>query len=111
MDKIEKYKKIIIEECTKLDSYINRDQPNIRYRSVIDQTSNHFITYAIGRDNKGQFVHDWVYHIELMNEKIFIHEDRSDEGIASILAEKGIDAAMIVKSFEELDLLNLGLAA
>lgn len=98
MDRIEAYKKII-QDCLmeEADKPIN---PNYAVPCVFvqDQLADRFILLAKGWLKK-RYVHYFIYHIEIIDEKIWIHEDRTDTGIALALVERGIPKSAIILGY------------
>ena len=68
---------------------------------IIDKNENHFILLDIGWQGD-EFIHEWVFHIEIKDDKVWIHEDMTDRSIAKELIDAGIDESDIVISFWEM---------
>ncbi|KHD10911.1 hypothetical protein PN36_15795 [Candidatus Thiomargarita nelsonii] len=63
------------------------DEPRVRYTLL-----------EMGWDNK-KYVHDCIIHVELINDKIWIQYDGTEEGIATDLVEAGVPKYDIVLGF------------
>ncbi len=98
MDKIINYRKIIrsIMEMSVVRTPIN--MPLVENHLIIDKDENHFILLAIGW-NKGEFIHEWLYHLQLKDGKIHVFEDWTDPGILDLLTEKGIPQKDIIPAY------------
>lgn len=42
-----------------------------------------------------EFIHEWVFHIEIRDNKVWIHEDLTDANIGQILIDAGIEESDI----------------
>ena len=98
MDKITTYQNIINHILSKWTNYSNTDMPNVKYELLVDENKCNYILYVIGWHNNN-YHHDWVYHLQIKGDKIWIHEDRTDEPIANVLIQKGIDQSAIVLGY------------
>ena len=98
MDKIEQYKEIIKTELKNWEGYHNSDMPNIEYQLIIDQNQEQFILLSVGWHNES-YIHNWLFHLQLKDGQVWIHEDMTDAGIAKLLQEKGVPKSDIVLGF------------
>lgn len=89
----------IIADCLKTEANQAIDNELAVPRTlVVDILTNHFILLAKGWKGK-KYIHYFIYHIEILNDKVWIHEDRTDTGIANVLVEKGIKKSDIVLGY------------
>lgn len=98
MEKIEKYQQILtdfLEEYSKI-SYANA--PALEQQVIIDTKRNHFELVSLGW-NKGQFVHDVVFHFDIKENKIWILQNWTDIKLSRELVNRGIEANDIVIGF------------
>lgn len=98
MEKVNKYQQIIrrVLENHLRDSIAN--MPEVRSELIIDEAEHHFILLDIGWNDK-KYIHEWVFHIEIKDNKIWIHEDLTDTGIAKELVENDIPESDIILAF------------
>lgn len=98
MEKAIKYQQIIrsVLEHHLQDAIAN--MPDVHSELIIDEAGHHFILVDMGWNDK-KYIHDWVFHIEIKNDKIWIHEDLTDIGIAKELIENGIPESDIILAF------------
>ncbi len=93
MDKVERYRQIIqrvIEETAALLSEGNR----ISILPVCDPVHDQYLLISDGWHHEGR-EHDIVFHAQLRDGRFLIEDDRTEEGIATLLREAGIDDADI----------------
>lgn len=98
MDTLKKYKELINEI---LEKYANRtpvNKPNVEYQQVVDEKRKQYILLAVGWHEQ-EYVHNWIFHLELKDGKIWIHEDLTDPGIKVLLMESGLPESEIVLGY------------
>ena len=100
MDKIRHYKNIILKELDQWVGYHNSDMPGIEYQLIIDKSEQQFILLSVGWHNE-EYSHNWLFHLQIKDKKVWIHEDLTDVGLANILQQKGIPKQDIVLGFVE----------
>ena len=98
MDTIMEYKDHI-EEILK--NYANRkpvNKPKLEYQIVTDLNRHQFILLVVGW-HEHEYTHNWIFHLQLKGNKIWIHEDLTDPGIKVLLMEKGVPESDIILGF------------
>lgn len=75
---------------------INR--PQLEYQLIVDGERLQFILLAVGW-HRNEFIHNWIFHIQLKGGKIWVYEDMTDPGIKVLLMEKGVPEPDIVLGF------------
>ncbi|MEM9886380.1 MAG: element excision factor XisI family protein [Bacteroidota bacterium] len=98
MDQLTTYKKIIQQE---LESRISNKVINAvehSHKLIIDEEKNNFILLSMGWIGK-RYKCEIVYHFEVKDGKIWIHQDNTDVGIAEIISSKGIPKSNIVLAY------------
>ena len=100
MDKINQYKSIIQKELKCQASYSNSDMPNVHSQAIVSEDGNHFILLILGWNGK-HYHHQLAFHIEIKNGLVWIHEDKTDTGIALNLEENGIPSSDIILGFAQ----------
>ena len=110
MEKVELYKNIIRKELSEWEELNNSDMPSVRNIFLEDVERNSFVLITMGWHNN-TYIHNWLIHIEIKEEKIWIHEDLTGIGIINQLLEKEIPKSDIILAFIEPYLRdNTGLA-
>jgi len=65
---------------------------------IFDDDRNRYTLLEMGWEHK-KYVHDSIIHVELINDKIWIQYDGTEEGIATDLLEAGVPKNNIVLGF------------
>ena len=86
-------KNIITEQAQYKPAY-----GDIESHVVFDEMQSRYTLLEMGWDNK-KYVHDCMIHVELINDKIWIQYDGTEEGIATHLLEAGVPKNDIVLGF------------
>ena len=93
-----RYKKIIKEQ---LEEYVKPslvNLPDVKTKLIVDKDQTHFIVLDLGWQ-EDEFIHEWVFHIEIKDNEVWIHEDATDSNIAQRLIDAGVDQSHIHISF------------
>jgi len=98
MDRITKYKGILRGELSEQATYGASDMPQIYSQAIVSEDENHYLLIILGWHQK-KYVHNLAFHLELRDGKVWIHEDKTDVGIADRLVERGIPSSDIVLGF------------
>ncbi|MGB0930663.1 MAG: element excision factor XisI family protein [Chitinophagales bacterium] len=98
MDKINNYKQIIQKAFEYQASKFNHPLPYAGTRVYIGENKNHFILMDIGWKGK-IYLHRILYTVEIINDKIWIHEDNTDTDLIGKLLDAGIPKKDIVLGF------------
>lgn len=98
MDKIKKYK-TTLEDIFKYQASIQvSNTPNTKMHLFIGQEKEHFILMNIGWQGK-RYHHTLFFNVEIINNKIWIHEDNTDIDLVGKLLDSGIPKSDIVLGF------------
>lgn len=97
MDTLDRYREII-QHILKEYTTIPYAYGEITTELIVSQNSQHFLLMDEGWQN-GVRVHDCLVHIQIRDDKIWIHQDGTDEGIADKLVAAGIPKQQIVLGF------------
>ena len=96
MDRLEKYEKIIIKKFSSYADSWNKNDKSIKSQPILDLEGKHFQLIRYGWKTEEEYVHYCVFHIDLINGKVWIQENRTDILIAEELVELGIEKKDIV---------------
>lgn len=99
MDKIRSYQNII---TTLLEEYaaIPPSYPTtLRDELIIDTQRNHFQLITVGWENN-QFVHEAIFHLDIIDGKVWIQQNNSEAKLTDELIERGIEKSDIVLGFQ-----------
>ena len=99
MDRLESYRQII---RTVLRRYVNIDYANVdvENQSVFDSETDQYIIVSYGWGNKRR-IHGCLIHINIIEGKVWVQRDGTEDGIANELVEAGIPKEEIVLGFHE----------
>ncbi|CAD5937953.1 XisI protein [Planktothrix agardhii] len=97
MDSLVQYREVIQE---KLKEYteIPYAYGDLQCRLIISEDRNNFLLITLGWEDDVQ-VHGCLVHIEVIGDKIWIHRDGLEDGIANELVKAGIPKNQIVLGF------------
>nr|VFK32903.1 MAG: XisI protein [Candidatus Kentron sp. MB]VFK75793.1 MAG: XisI protein [Candidatus Kentron sp. MB] len=102
MDTIEHDSRLIqdiINEYAR-NSYAHGD---IQTQTVFDTLGNHYLLMLVGREGPRR-VHGCLIHIDIINGKIWVQRDGTEEGIVTELLNAGIPKDRIVLGFRSPDM-------
>ncbi len=98
MDKITKYKQLIQKEMEYQASIRIANIPDVPSKLFIGENKQFFTLYFIGWQGK-EYIHNHLFNIEIIGDKVWIHEDATDICIADKLVERGIAKEDIVLGY------------
>ena len=107
MDKIIQYRELIKKILTEYDYLLNQS-PDRRAETclIFDENRNHYLWMSVDWVNQKRINHTHVY-IRIKNEKIYLEEDCTEEGIAVELMREGVPTEDIVLAFYDPETRNL----
>lgn len=98
MDTLKEYRRIIRELLEKYATY-KPARGDVQIEVVLDQDNDHYELMYAGWNGKYR-IHGSVLHIDIRNEKVWIQQDGTEEGIAEELVKAGIPRERIVPGFK-----------
>jgi len=98
MDTMKEYRRIIRELIERYATY-KPARGDVQIEVVIDQDNDHYELMYAGWNGKYR-IHGSVLHIDIRDEKVWIQQDGTEEGIAEELVKKGIPRERIVLGFK-----------
>jgi hypothetical protein len=99
MDRLDDYRqavRTVLEPYARI-TYANVDVKN---RQVFDRETDRYIILSVGWDRQ-RHLHSCLLHIEIIDGKVWIQLDNTEEGIAEELIQAGIAKEDIVLGFHE----------
>lgn len=113
MDKLRNYRSIVQKILTEYDRFVSTTSTEERENFLVfDEQRDHYLWLHMGWQGKQRFKGVTI-HLRIKNEKIWIEEDWTEEGIATELLEDGVPPEDIVLAFyppEERDLTEFAVA-
>lgn len=98
MDKITQYQQVIFELLREYAAIPSSYPTTLKDEVVADTVRNHFQLITLGWENS-KFVYDVVFHIDIIEDKVWIQQNNTEADIASELIERGILASDVVIGF------------
>jgi XisI protein len=99
MDKIAKYRTLIKTILTNYDQLASTPAtPGIETLLSFDEERDQYIWFQVGWTSKER-VRGITIHVRIKNDKIWVEEDWTDEGIANALIQAGVPPRDIVLGF------------
>lgn len=97
MDTLTTYRQIVQQV---LSAYVPRQYAhgNFHNEAVFDEQRDRYVIMSVGWD-KTKRVHGSLIHIDIINGKLWIQRDGTEEGVALDLEEAGIPKEHIVLAF------------
>jgi XisI protein len=95
MEKIKQYQKIIISLLEEYEKDWTQPNSDVKYQVIADEKRNRFQLICIGWEN-GTYFHNTVFHLDIINEKIWIQENATDVLLAPELMKQGVSNEAIV---------------
>lgn len=102
MDTLENYRQVI-RRVLKEYSEIPYAFGDIQSQTVFDTEFDRYLLMIIGREGIKR-VHGCLVHIDIINDKIWIQRDGTEEGITTELLKAGIPKEKIVLGFRSLEM-------
>ena len=98
MEAITKYQDIIQKELEYQASIRISTAPTVERHLVVNENRTEFLLLNVGW-YKHHYRHAIVFHLQIKGDKVWVHEDNTDLGIAEVIAKEGIPKSKIVLGF------------
>ena len=99
MDQIENYRKTI-EDILNEHARIPYAHGNLRCETVFDRESDRYLLVTVGWQEDQRIYHVLV-HVEILDGKLWIQHDGTEDGVATELVAAGVPKDQIVLGFHE----------
>ncbi len=107
MDKLAQYRTIIQKLFTAFAAWANRTPPpNTELLTVFDEQHDYYLLLNV-QWGRYECVQSAMVFVRLVNDKIYIEEDWTEEGIATGLLNEGVPKQDIVLAFQPPELRAL----
>ena len=100
MEKITHYRGIIkniFKEYAATRIPANDSNPG--YQLIFDEINGHYLLYRTSWKEELRRVHFCVFHIDIINNKLWVQEDATDYDLVGVLEEQGIPKEDMVLAF------------
>lgn len=98
MDKLIKYREVILAILNKYVKIRLANSPEIENELILDEKGDHYQLIRVGFEDNRR-VHYCVFHFDIKNDKIWIQQDTTDIPVAQLLLDAGIPKEDIVLAF------------
>jgi hypothetical protein len=98
MDKLEHYRKTIIEVLKEQASHRPKNYPDILIQLVVDKENDHYFLYHTGWKDMNR-IHDCLFHVDIIDGKVWAQEDNTNVDIVTEIVERGVPKEDIVLGF------------
>lgn len=78
------------------------DDPESEIQLVMDEAQDHYLLIETGW-HQNRRIYGTLIHIDIINEKIWIQQDGTEEGIANELVNLGVSPQQIVLAYKTLE--------
>ena len=97
MEPLDQYRNIIVDLLKEL-AVRRYSHGDIKNQAVIDRQGDHYLVMSQGWD-KLERIHGTLLHIDIIDGKLWINRDGTEDGIANRLVEQGVPKNKIVLAF------------
>ena len=105
LDKVARYRSIIRDLILERASY-KLSHGDVRTEAVIDLENDHYEIIRVGWDGQRR-IHGCAIHLDIIDGKVWIQHDGTDEPVADVLLEAGVPQEDIVLGFHPADVRPL----
>ncbi|MEK7256758.1 MAG: element excision factor XisI family protein [Bacteroidota bacterium] len=100
MDKISKYRGILENYLQYRASLKIANSPDEKAHLVIDREKDEYVLLWVGWSGVS-YKHGLMFHFQIVDGKVWIHENRTDIDLVEVLSEAGILSEDIIPGFVE----------
>lgn len=98
MDKVKKLKKATLKVLADYQKQFKQTSQNIKNQIIADDKNNHFQFLWTGWKGD-QHIFSIAFHIDILQDKIWIQKDNTEVGVANLLVENGVAKDDIVLAY------------
>lgn len=102
MDTLDNFRQIICDIIID-HAKIPYSYGEIEQQTIFDKEGDHYLLMLVGREGVRR-VHGCLIHLDIINGKIWIQRDGTEDGVAEKLLEAGVPKNKIVLGFRSLEL-------
>ena len=100
MERIKRYHKAIVEVMEEvMDSFKNSENSEYDFHPIFDKTNHRYQLQAVGWERERKRIFNIFFHIDIIDNKIWIQQDNLEYSVAERLVEKGIPKKEIVLAY------------
>ena len=101
MDRIARFQRTIMsimQEYADARTNTAASDAQVAYRTVVDEQNHRYQLLLVGWQHRERIYHV-IFHVEIVDDKIWIEEDNSEDSFAEMLVEKSIAKKNIVLGY------------
>lgn len=98
MDKLSLYRRLIQESLLERAKLRSPDDP-VKSQTVFDPEGDHYQLVNLGWKNSSTRIYGCAIHVDIIDGKIWVQHDGTEDAIADQLADKGIPKQDIVLAY------------
>ena len=98
MDKLDRYRQSIQESLLERASLRSQSDP-VKSETVFDREGDHYQLIHLGWKNGSTRIYGCALHVDIIDGKIWIQHDGTEDAIAEQLIEKGVPKQDIVLAY------------
>lgn len=98
MDKLTRYRQIVRDALTPI-AQRPYSAPSIIHEAVFDETNDRYLVMTIGWEGGTRRLHHCLIQLDIIDGKIWIQRDGTEDGIAYELEDAGVPKSDIVLAF------------
>lgn len=98
MDKVDRYRQLICSLLTKRASLRSPNEP-VKSQTVFDTKSDRYLLVHVGWKDSVTRIYGCIIQVDIIDGKIWVQYDGTEEAIADELAENGVDKQAIVLAY------------
>ncbi|MEQ8539427.1 MAG: XisI protein [Coleofasciculus sp. D1-CHI-01] len=99
MDTLKKHSQIV-QDVLKQYTHLSYAYGEIQNEAVFDRETNRYLIVSVGWGNDRR-IHGCLIHVDIIDGKVWIQRDGTEDGIANELVQAGIPKDYIVLGFHE----------
>ena len=102
MDSLDQYRQIILQVLSDYAAFASQGsspQGTYEYEVIVDQAATHYLVILQGWEGRRR-IHACIIHIDIIDGKIWIQHDGTEDGVGQELLNAGVPKDKIVLGFK-----------
>jgi hypothetical protein len=99
MDKLNLYRQLIQESLLERAKLRSSSDP-IKSQTIFDREGDHYQLVNLGWKDSSTRIYGCALHVDIINDKIWVQHDGTEDAIADELADKGVPKRDIVLAYQ-----------
>lgn len=98
MDPVDQYREAVMSVLREWERRPSPETP-LRFEAVFDRERDRYLLAVVGWDGP-RHIHSTLVHIDVIDGKLWIHHDQTEDGVAPDLVAAGVPRDRIVLAFK-----------